>query len=190
MAANIRSSVGLAVALMLVCGGESHAQALKEEARLLDKPEGTAKGPAISGGTAAKVLERQGFWLRVEAKGQTGWIRASALTFSSSPGGPAAIDTGRLGKGNIVATSAARGLSSKDLLEGRPRPEEVAKLSGFAPPEQDLKVFAATGGLVSPQGAIALKAPERSAAHKTGSSTAAGGASPAGPPDKKAKDDW
>jgi hypothetical protein len=42
-----------------------------------------------------------------------------------------ALDTGRACKGNIVAASAARGLSAKDLLEGKPDYKSLQKLEQF-----------------------------------------------------------
>jgi hypothetical protein len=125
------------------------AQTVKVEARLLDKPSGAHQGAVVAAGAAAKVVERQGFWVRVDVSGRTGWIKASSLSFSSG-GGPIAIDTGRMGVGNIVSTSAARGLSAKDLLDGTPRPAEVLKMAQYSPDASVLQNFM-TQGQISPQ---------------------------------------
>jgi hypothetical protein len=174
--------------------GLSHAQTLKEESRLLDKPSGAAQGAAIVAGTGAKVLERQGFWVRVEASGRSGWLKASALNFSSGSGGPTAIDTGRLGTGNIVSASSARGLSAKDLLNGTPRPEEVAKLNQLMADAAAVQAFITQGEVTALAQAVMLKAPPPAVAApaadggrnaRTEASTAlVGGAS------NKANDDW
>lgn len=132
-------------------------QVVKEETRLLDKPSGVPLGTSVPSGTATKVIERQGFWIRVDISGRTGWIKASGLSFSSGSAGPAAIDTGRLGTGNIVSTSAARGLSAKDLLNGAPRIEEVAKLTQFIPDKASLMAFGSQGNLVALAQAVSLK---------------------------------
>lgn len=153
----------LLLALVSVCGSAS-GQTVKEEVRLLDKPSGSPQGTPLSAGTAVKVAERQGFWVRVEAGGRSGWVKASGLTFSSGPGGPTAIDTGRLGTGNIVSTSAARGLSAKDLLNGTPRMDEVVKMAQHAPDAATLQAFITQGLVVAPSQPIALKAAEPSPA--------------------------
>jgi hypothetical protein len=133
-------------------------QVVKEETRLLDKPSGVPLGTSVPSGTVTKVIERQGFWVRVDISGRTGWIKASGLSFSSGNAGPAAIDTGRLGTGNIVSTSAARGLSAKDLLNGTPRIEEVAKMIQFTPDKASLIAFGSQGNLVALAQAVSLNA--------------------------------
>lgn len=126
------------------------AQTFKEEVRLLDKPSGAPQGAVMAAGAAAKVVERQGFWVRVDVSGRSGWIKASGLSFSNGSGGPVAIDTGRLGAGNIISTSAARGLSAKDLLDSNPRPSEVLKMAQYAPDASAVQAFIKQGQ-VSPQ---------------------------------------
>jgi len=55
-------------------------------------------------------------------------VRISSLKFSATAGVPS-IDNGQLGAGNIVATSAACGLSTKDLVEGKSDPKAVDRLN-------------------------------------------------------------
>ena len=133
-------------------------QVVKEDVRLSDKPSGLPQGAIVSSGTTIKVVERQGFWVRVDISGRTGWIKASGLSFSSGSAGPTAIETGRLGTGNIVSTSAARGLSAKDLLNGTPRIEEVTKMIQFTPDKASLMAFGSQGNLVALAQAISLNA--------------------------------
>ena len=104
------------------------AQTLREETGLFDRVDGTQSASKLNAGTPVKPLKRQGFWLEVDAGSKSGWLKVSAVNFSSGASGPTAIDTGRLGTGNIVATSVARGLSAKDLLEGKPNFVEAGKL--------------------------------------------------------------
>lgn len=168
-------------------------QVVKEETRLLDKPSGVPLGTSVPSGTATKVIERQGFWVRVDISGRTGWIKASGLSFSSGSAGPAAIDTGRLGTGNIVSTSAARGLSAKDLLNGAPRIEEVAKLTQFIPDKASLMIFSAQGQVVALAQPVSLKAAEPPAI-KPAPDQADGKQVPSSEKSKstlkKASDDW
>lgn len=135
--------------LLFISSTNVHSQALKEESKLFDKPNGSPQGLAISGKTSVKVLERQGFWVRVDVGGRVGWLKASGLNFSSTPSGPTAIDTGRLGTGNIVSTSAARGLSAKDILAGVPKVEEVQKMQKYVSTEAELKLFVVQGKIVA-----------------------------------------
>ena len=114
--------------LMLMCF-TVNAQTLREDAILSDKAEGAPGATKLKAGSSVKVLKRQGFWVEVDAGGKNGWLKASQLNFTGATGGPTAIDTGRLGTGNIVATSAARGLSAKDLVSGKPNFDEVKQLS-------------------------------------------------------------
>jgi len=132
---------------------------MKEDATAMDAPEGKAAAFSAKAGTAVKALKRLGFWVQIEAQGKAGWVKASALSFSAGLGGPVAIDTGRLGRGNIVATSAARGLSAKDLLNGTPRPDDVQRLAGFAVDVAAVQGFTAQGSMQAPARAVALVAP-------------------------------
>ena len=118
-----------------------HAQTVREEAVLLDKPEGKPGTAKVSAGTAVKTLRRQGFWVEVDAAGKVGWLKISQINFAGATGGATAIDTGRLGTGNIVATSAARGLSAKDLLGGQPVFNEAGKLDALTADAASVQAF-------------------------------------------------
>lgn len=147
----------IVVGALIACATAS-GQTFKEEGRLFDKPSGTAQGASISAGTRANVIERQGFWIFIQVGGRSGWIKASALSFSSGGSGPTAIDTGRLGSGNIVSTSAARGLSAKDLLTGTPRIDEVVKMAQFSSDAAAVRQFASEGLVVAISKDVSLSA--------------------------------
>ncbi|MFM8546307.1 MAG: SH3 domain-containing protein, partial [Betaproteobacteria bacterium] len=140
------------------------AQVMREDAALVDAPDGKAVVLNVKAGTAAKAVKRQGFWVQVDVGGKTGWIKASALNFSSGGGGPTAIDTGRMGQSNIVSTSSARGLSAKDLVSGQPNLEEVAWLESRATPPAALQAFLSGGGVVAASGRVQLSPPRPAAA--------------------------
>ncbi len=174
--------------LSLLCFGVSvSAQTLREDANLIDKPDGAPGPTKLKAGASVKVLKRQGFWVEVDAGGKNGWLKASQLNFTGATGGPTAIDTGRLGTGNIVATSAARGLSAKDLVSGKPNFDEVKKLDtlGFDPAGIDS--FVAQGGVVPSKEKIQLAAVKPAAPAQPASSSS-GGAAPTTP--KKDSDEW
>lgn len=174
------------VLLALASSGIS-AQVVREDAALVDAPDGKAVVLNMKAGTVVRVLKRQGFWVQVDVGGKPGWIKASALNFSSGSGGPTAIDTGRLGQSNIVATSTARGMSAKDLVNGKPNLEEVAWLEARPMPTEALQAFLTNGSVVAAAGRIQLSAPRPSVAPAAGQGST-GEAKNA--PKKKGDDDW
>jgi hypothetical protein len=92
-------------------------------------------------------LKRQGFWAQIQSASGTGWVELSELSFGGVSG-VANLSTGRTGAGNVVSTSAARGLSAKDLLNGRPDPAAVSRIDAWVPDSSNLEKFVADGGAV------------------------------------------
>ena len=171
----------LPVALaMALAPAAARAQTFNADTPLLASPDATAK-PAgqARAGAAAKILKRQGFWLEVEAGGAKGWVKLSAVKLAT-PGGPTAVDTGRLGSGNIVATSAARGLSAKDLLEGRSDEKAVDRLAEWRPESRQLQQFASEGGLSEVRLTAFLQAPRTETTSAAPREAAESGGSAAG----------
>lgn len=169
--------------------GWVHAQTLREESPLFDKPDGKPGAVKIKSGTPVKALKRQGFWVEVDAEGKTGWLKASQLNFAGATGGPTAIDTGRLGTGNIVATSAARGLSAKDLVSGQPNFNEASKLDALAVTPQAAQAFMVAGGLQPVSEKVQLTAP-KPASTAVPATSGAPSATGVTPTKKKGDDDW
>lgn len=166
------------------------AQTMREDANAFDKPNGKATGLKFSSGSSVKVVRRDGFWIEVNVTGKSGWIKASQVTFSS-PGGSVAIDTGRMGSGNIVSTSAARGLSAKDLLNGKPNLSDVGRLESIRVDAKDVQAFALAGKLRPPPGSVKLITP----APFSGRGIVPGGAGLSQPPSsgsekRKNDEDW
>ncbi len=161
------------------------AQTLREEVLLLDKPEGKPGSVKLAAGTSVKTLKRQGFWVEVDAAGKTGWLKVSQINFAGATSGSTAIDTGRLGTGNIVATSAARGLSAKDLVSGQPDFNQAGKLEMLTVQSSEVQAFLVAGNVVAINQKIQLTAPRPSPA----SATAAGQGSGASSKAKKKEDD-
>lgn len=90
--------------------------------------------------TAVGILERQGGWLRVEVRGQSGWVRLLDVSVRETAGGAgtaeevkaiAGLATGRAGTGNIVATSGIRGLSAEQLRAAAANPAELERLERY-----------------------------------------------------------
>ncbi len=150
------------------------AQTFNADTPVLAAPDAAASVVAqVRSGAPAKVLKRQGFWLEVEAGSAKGWVRISAVKLATSSG-PTAIDTGRLGANNIVATSAARGLSAKDLLEGRSDEKAVDRLNAMRPDARQIAQFAQEGGLGEVKLAMFLRAPAAEAPPAAARSDAGG----------------
>jgi hypothetical protein len=165
------------------------AQTVREEAVLLDKPDGKPGNVKLSPGIQVKTLKRQGFWVEVDAAGKVGWLKVSQINFAGATGGSTAIDTGRLGTGNIVATSAARGLSAKDLVSGQPNFNEANKLEALTAQPAAVQAFLAAGAVVAINQKIQLSAPRpvAAAAPAVGGGQATGSSSSA---KKKGDDEW
>jgi hypothetical protein len=58
-----------------------------------------------------------------------------------------------------VSTSAARGLSAKDLVSGKPNAKELEKFSQFIATDSDITTFASVGKLQPVKDKIVLRAP-------------------------------
>lgn len=183
-------SAGVMLALFSV---HLQAQTLKENAGLFDKPDG-AKTAEAKAGTPLKISKRQGFWVEVDAGGKKGWVKLGQVNMASNSGGAVALDTGRTGKGNIVATSAARGLSAKDLLQGKPDPQAVVKLESYVLDATVVPGFRSEGGINPLTEKIALTAPPAETAPKAEEKPKAAETSADDdydtPKKKKRKDDW
>lgn len=169
------------------------AQTLKENTGLFDKPDG-AKTADAKAGTPLKITKRQGFWVEVDAGGKKGWVKLGVVNMASTTGGSVALDTGRTGKGNIVSTSAARGLSAKDLLQGKPDPQAVVKLESYVLDASVVPAFRTEGGIHPLTEKIALTAPPPEPIAKQEEKVKATD-TPADddydtPKKKKRKDDW
>ena len=179
--------------LTLVFSSVIQAQTLKENTGLFDKPDG-AKTADAKAGTPLKITKRQGFWIEVDAGGKKGWVKLGVVNMASTTGGSVALDTGRTGKGNIVSTSAARGLSAKDLLQGKPDPQAVVKLESYVLNASVVPAFRTEGSIHPLTEKISLTVPPAEPVAKQEEKVKATD-TPADddydtPKKKKRKDDW
>jgi hypothetical protein len=116
--------------------------------------------------TAVKVVARGGGWTRVEAAGQSGWVRVFHLRFpstveatsSSSSGGgflsglTSAIGGGRdKGQQTTIATTGIRGLSPEDLKNASPDAAALAKAQSYRADTPAAERFAREGKLAAVQ---------------------------------------
>ena len=120
---------------------------------------------SVSADTPVKVLERGNGWARIEAGGQSGWVRIFHLRFpatgevarSPQGGGALAAVSGALGFGRdtsrrtTIATTGIRGLSTEDLKNASPDAEALRRLQSFRADQASAERFAREGKLNSVQ---------------------------------------
>jgi glucose/arabinose dehydrogenase len=107
--------------------------------------------------TPVAVFERHGGWLRVEARGRTGWVRlldvSTVAAAGQRPGADveavAGLATGRAGTGNIVATSGIRGLTPEQLQRAQPDRAELARLERYGIDKDEAAAYARRHGLAA-----------------------------------------
>jgi hypothetical protein len=118
----------------------------------------------LSENTPVKVLARGGGWTRVEAGGQSGWVRVFHLRFpstvegaSSSSGGGflsslgSAIGGQRSNTKANLATTGVRGLTKEELQNSNPNPEQLRKMQSFRADRAAAERFAREGKLAAVQ---------------------------------------
>ena len=135
----------------VVLSSNAMAQSLSKPADLKASPAPEAKTvKSVAANVSVKLLKRQGFWVEVSADGATGWIKLSDVNMSAASGpGLSAVDT--------VSTSAARGLSDKELTSAKPDAQQFEQLKALAVKPVDAENFAQAAGLKSRT--VALLAP-------------------------------
>jgi hypothetical protein len=108
---------------------------------------------SLAENTPVKVLARGGGWTRVEANGRSGWVRVFHLRFpstveSSSSGGGLASLGSALGFGQskskeaTLATTGIRGLSTEDVKNASPDPEQLRRMQSFRADRPSAERFA------------------------------------------------
>ena len=125
------------------------ASELKENQSLESK---TVKN--LASNTSIKILKREGFWVQVEVDGAKGWVKLSSFNMAGQTPVITPLDTGRTGKGNVVSTSAARGLSAKDLTLAKPDSSQFEELKKLSVDSSEADKFAKSGGLSTRQIAL------------------------------------
>jgi len=152
--------------LLAILSGGNAADALAQETTVPVELKAAADPASKSLGrlpakSPLKILKREGFWIQVESSGSRGWIKASTATMGSASSGLSGLSSGREGKGNIVSTSAARGLSSKELVAAKPDFNQVEELQRNSVDSKAAEAFASSGKLGKRSVAL-LAAPQKS----------------------------
>jgi len=125
---------------------------------LMATPHSDAK-PAgqLAANTAVDILERRGGWLRISAKGTSGWAKLHQVRVGEGPqatksGEGLAIlknvgETGRSGSTGIVASTGIRGMSAEELTNAKPDPEAVKTIERYRVTASQAREYARAAGL-------------------------------------------
>ena len=135
------------------------------------------------------MLKRQGFWVNVEIGSLNGWLKVSMVNFAGPNSGTISIDTGRMGTGNIVSTSAVRGLSAKDLVDGKPNFDELHKLESLNMEMSSVLTFMSEGNVKPQEIKVTLSAPKPISNSVAGTSSGSAGSNNVTTKQKK-DEDW
>jgi hypothetical protein len=109
-------------------------------------------------GDSVTILKRQGGWLEVAGKSQTGWVRMLNIRRGGADQKTSAVKeasgvldlaTGRAGTGNVVAATGVRGLDEKELKGAEFDEGQFRKLKAYRVSGEEARAFARAGGLTS-----------------------------------------
>jgi hypothetical protein len=125
---------------------------------LMAKPYRDAKLTGqLPANTAVDIHERQGGWMRISAKGKTGWAKLHQIRVGEGPeakksGEGLAVlknvgQTGRSGSQGIVATTGIRGMSAEELKRAKPDPAAVKTVDGYRITTSQAREYAKAAGL-------------------------------------------
>lgn len=125
---------------------------------LMATPHSDAK-PAgqLAANTTVDILERRGGWLRISAKGTSGWAKLHQVRVGEGPEAKSSGDglailknvgeTGRSGSTGIVATTGIRGLSAEELTNAKPDPTAVKAIERYRVTAGQAREYAKAAGL-------------------------------------------
>jgi hypothetical protein len=108
---------------------------------------------SFSRGESVNILKKQGAWLQVKTKQNTGWVRLLSVKRGAASGsgnqlsGVLAAANGRAGTGHVVSTTGVRGLSNEDLKAAKFNEAEIKAMENNTVSANQGKQFAASGGL-------------------------------------------
>ena len=95
---------------------------------------GSATVSTVDKGADLSLGSRNGIWYAVQSPVE-GWVKITDVTIPSAGGdgssGLAGLVSGRMGSGNSVASSGARGLDGDAISTGQPDFEAVLELSAL-----------------------------------------------------------
>lgn len=109
---------------------------------------------------SVKVIEKKGFWVKIESDGKSGWIKLSDVELPSISNNIDPLSTGRAASGNIVNTAGVRGLSPEELKGAKPNTAalDVAIKNSELIKDSDIASFMSGGGLAQKSSTPQIKA--------------------------------
>jgi hypothetical protein len=151
-AAAITVVSGLLVAATAVSGAQAaDTGRIRAAGPVVATPSTRARSTGmVRTGAVVTLLERRGFWVKVQAVGAQGWLKLSQISLSKDGTGRdiAALATGRTGGGNVVSASGGRGLDNgEDIAKATPNPAAVALVAKLAVSPSAAEAFAQAGRL-------------------------------------------
>lgn len=145
--------IGLSALLYTGLSAAETGSALKNDS-IRYEPYADAKVVGnFSRGESLQILKKQGAWLQVKTKKNTGWVRllsvkrGAASSSGNQLSGVLAAANGRAGTGQVVSTTGVRGLSNEDLKAAKFNEAEIKAMESNAVSAAQAKQFAASGGL-------------------------------------------
>jgi hypothetical protein len=114
----------------------------------------------IASKKSVKVLDKKGFWVKIEVDGKSGWVKLSDIELPSISNKIDPLSTGRAADGNIVNTAGVRGLSPEELKVSKPNTAalDVAIKNSELIKDSDVANFISSGGLTPRSSTPQLKA--------------------------------
>lgn len=106
----------------------------------------------LSRGENLEIIKKQGAWLQVKTKKNTGWVRLLSVkrgagSTSNQASGALAVASGRAGTGQVVSTTGVRGLSEQELKAAKFNETEINTLESYTLSAEQGKQFAKAGNL-------------------------------------------
>jgi uncharacterized protein YraI len=126
------------------------AKATKPADLLAEPTPGAAKSGSITSGQAISVLDKKGFWVKVQSGNQSGWVKLTDVELPNTVTKIDPMSTGRTSGGNIVNTAGVRGLSPDELKGSKPNTAAVdqAVQNAAKVSDADVSSFISSGGVV------------------------------------------
>lgn len=126
------------------------AKATKPADLLAEPATGAAKSGSMTAGQAISVIDKKGFWVKVQSGSQSGWVKLTDIELPNAVTKIDPMSTGRTSGGNIVNTAGVRGLSPEELKGSKPNTASVdqAVQNAAKVSDSDISAFISSGGVV------------------------------------------
>ena len=157
-----------ALLLANICLAAETGSALKNDSMRFEPFSDAKVTGSFTRGESLQIIKKQGAWLQVKSKKNTGWVRLLTVKrgASSSAGDQTssllAAASGRAGTGQVVSTTGIRGLSEQELKAAKFNETDVKTLESYTLNVEQGKQFATAGKLKTIAFAN-LKAPQGNA---------------------------